>query len=269
MTHRITEITPEGNVYKVTTKGDANESDDPEATYLAEADRVFWHLEGAGAFVTEATQFKYVFPFGVLVGMTALHGFRRAPSPARPTSQPTAPQRETSPVAARERRPVPKRRRADMAAAGVMACAFTLAATGSAASAGTLAAFSDSGSQSAGYSSGADFLAPAVVDPETIKCSSRATLLGVDVTFAWQAPVGTVGHYATRLNFEQDPSRYSQQQSSSSTSVTYSLPTGLLYNGRYRFAIDAVYEGRTNGTAYRTVDYSWPNATCSWHDPAG
>ncbi len=269
VTHRITAITPEGQSFKVTTRGDANDFDDPDPSYLTSADRVFWHLEGAGAVLTEATKFQYAFPFGVLVGMTALYGFRRK-SPAEPATAMTAgtpEQQDTGDAEGNEVSPGAHKPRRGTKALGVAAAAvvgcLTVGAAGPTAPVGTLAAFSDGGSNAGSYSSLANFLAPAVVDAGTITCSSTKTLLGTDVTFKWQAPVGTVTKYDTELMLENLPLLYHEKKSSTATTVTYSLSAELLSNGPYRFAVTAVNGYGTNGTAYKTVNYSGSTVTCS------
>ena len=271
VTHRIAELTPQGETFEVITRGDANETDDAEPLYITAADRVFWHLDGAGAVLTEATRFQYVFPFGVLVGMAALYGFRRMPAgiPQRDVA-PEKPDDATAAAPAQRTGPALAVVGAGLPALGVIT-ALALGAAGFGSPAPTLAAFTDAGDAAAPFAAYSDFSAPGPVEPETIACTSTTVDGSVNVTFTWSEPVGPATQYAVQLRLKSDPTLYTRETiSGAERTATFTLPGAPEYHGLYRFSVTPAVDGAHPGaTSYRTLDHQADYVACSWHDPAG
>ncbi|WP_235737297.1 signal peptidase I [Nocardioides alcanivorans] len=190
ITHRVTDVTADGNQVLLTLQGDANAQPDSEPYPVTEVDRVVWHVNQWGHVVDALSSPYAVFIAGAgAAGLLVLTFRRRSSGGADTRTTRTATVTDKKPVAAG-------------IALGSVALALLTAGTalGGSTVNSTLAAFSDTATVTAPAS------ALTVPAPASIDCTNGEIFSG-RVYLGWPAVTGTPAGYRYLLvSYSTDPS---------------------------------------------------------------
>jgi signal peptidase I len=185
VTHRLESVEQaNGELYTLTTKGDANKETDKEKVTVTSVDRVVWHVPQLGFAFENGTKPQYVFAVGVGVGALLVFAFRPG---GRPPAK--APARR---AAATENRGS-KGRRSAGTAASVTALALTASLLAAPGPTGTMALFNDSGAARGTFATGS-LAAP------TITGCTVTGLLSATLTLTWTQPATGIAQTGFRID---------------------------------------------------------------------